>query len=150
MDFWSKAWDNGVLAVILLGFGWGVWQVVRWTRDNVATPIIASHLELLQVLRNAIPEQTEAVTSSKAQIDKQTLSLTGIEMNIKDIAATSFEHLGLQRTEMVHLEEIKAFGKEQVELLRQQGSAVADHHRWAEQAVARVSQQIDERSREKL
>lgn len=54
-SFWEKLLDNSPgLAVVVLIFGaflWGTWKVVVWLRDNVATPLVADHRDLISAMK---------------------------------------------------------------------------------------------------
>lgn len=114
----------GVLSII----GTVVWKAALWFRSEVAVPIIAEHRALISELRKAIPVQEVVLQETKQQLLKQTSSLSGIEENINLMRLDTFEHLALQRTEMVHLEEIKTNGSRVVELLLQQAADLSGHY----------------------
>lgn len=108
---WKDLLNNGVLLVVLVGFAGGVWKVLVWGRDHVATPIVQAHLGLINELRHALPKHTDSLERAANALEEQTTTLH----EIKD---TSGEHLALQKREMDYLEEIKTAAKEQAALAR--------------------------------
>jgi len=141
-DFWGELLKQGWTTMVLAGFAYGVWKVIEWARDNVATPVVKAHLELLNTLREAVPRQHETMLETKGQLERQTCSLSMIEGSTAGMKTDTFEHLALQRVEMTRLEEIRDVNKAQADLMRTHASKIDDHHAWAEKALAGLRQGI--------
>jgi len=78
VDVWLELLKSGFLMTILGVFAWAVWRVVVWSKENIVKPLVASHMELIDVLKNT---QGELVN----QAQKQTAHL----QNIADMSEKS-------------------------------------------------------------
>ena len=63
-DVWMELLKSGFLMAILGAFAWAVWRVVVWTKENVVKPLVASHMELIDMLKGT---QLELVNQAKQQ-----------------------------------------------------------------------------------
>ena len=95
--------ETTFLGVVLVAFAGAVWKIVLWGRDNVATPVINSHLSLVNALTEATPKQTVAMESHAA--------------SLQILANASGEYLTLQGDTSKLLAEIKREAERQTAIL---------------------------------
>lgn len=75
--------------------------IAKWVKTNVVEPVVKSHLELVETLKQDLPEQTK-------QMQDQTKVLVTIAKVQKRIEVQSGEHLTMQKEEMEQLAAIRA------------------------------------------
>ena len=108
---WLKLLDYGVVLAMLVAVVYGFYKAAVWFKIEVATPVVKRFMELIEVLRDSIPKQHETLVQSKVMLERQTISLGNMEGDMRGMRENTFEHLGLQHTEMVRLQEISDSGK---------------------------------------
>jgi hypothetical protein len=55
---WEKLINSLGLPVVIMGvFGYALWRIIVWCRDNVVVPITKSHIELIDNLKANLPAQ---------------------------------------------------------------------------------------------
>lgn len=108
------------LAGVLATLGAAAWKAVTWIRTEVVVPTVGEHRKLVAALQEAVPAHTKMLGEIKDLQSKQTASLLDIEENMKGTYQASFEHLSLQKEEMVYLGAIQKSGESQERLLKAQ------------------------------
>jgi hypothetical protein len=79
MEWWEKAANYGLPTVLLIGLLWGMARTAAWTRKVVVEPVLKAHLDLIETLKAAVPQQNE-------RLDK-------VERSAAHVAAGQFKKL---------------------------------------------------------
>lgn len=76
ITWWTLMERIGFPGAVIMGLGYGVWKVIRWTGVEVIKPIAASHMALVDSLQNA--NETNVQTQKKTgEVLEQQIELLG-------------------------------------------------------------------------
>ena len=77
--WWAKLLDRfGISTCMLAVLVYAIYLVTMWSANNVVTPIVMSHMELLKATRDATAQQTEILLKVEKSLDERNNIMTDL------------------------------------------------------------------------
>ncbi len=104
-DLFNYGVPTGILLIVL----WAIWRILGWVKANVVEPVVKSHLDLINVLKENVPKLVEdqkfakeaaALVATKMEIVATTAAATAAknEKQLDEIQATLDTQTGVLKT----------------------------------------------------
>lgn len=109
-----KEWFNyGVPTALLAMICFGIWKVSNWAKIKVVEPVVKAHLELVEALKDAIPEQNR-------KLDQVVTTAATVAVAAASVSSESHKQMELlQQTLMDQTGILKAAIEEQTKNMKE-------------------------------